>query len=198
MTGRFTRPLFWLALALPALLMTADMLRGAALPMDLLHPSGELSVRLLVAAMLPGPLAGFFGPTRFLRGWLAVRRNIGVAAFGYAVLHLIFYIIDMGLLAAIADELALPSIWTGWLALLAMAGPAATSFNGAMRALGRHRWKAVQRLAYAVLALALVHWWLLDWKWQPASLHLLPLIAAWLLWTLGRRRDRQPEKGTPA
>jgi len=198
MTGRFTRPLFWLALALPALLMLADFARGAVPAMDLLHPSGEMSVRLLVAAMLPGPLAGFFGPTRFLRGWLAVRRNIGVAAFGYGVLHLVFYLVDMGLLAAILDELTLPAIWTGWLALLAMAGPAATSFDRAMRRLGRHRWKAVQRLAYPVMALSLAHWWLLDWKWQPATLHLLPLIAAWFLWMLGRRRRAQATKGTLA
>ena len=121
MTGRFTRPLFWLALALPALLMLADFWRGAALAMDLLHPSGELSVRLMIAAMLAGPMAGIFGPNRFFRGWLAMRRNLGVAAFGYAVLHLIFYAADMGLLAAMLDELALPSIWTGWLALALMA-----------------------------------------------------------------------------
>ena len=197
MTGRFTRPLFWLALALPALLMLGDFARGAVPAMDLLHPSGELSIRLLVAAMLPGPLAGFFGPTRFLRGWLAVRRNIGVAAFGYGVLHLLFYLADMGLLAAIVDELALPAIWTGWLALLAMAGPAATSFDRAMRGLGRRRWKAVQRLAYAVMALSLVHWWLLDREWQPALLHLSPLLVAWLLWLLGRR-CRPTVKGNPA
>lgn len=181
MTGRFTRPLFWLALALPALLMIADLARGAVLAMDLLHPSGEMSVRLMILAMLAGPLAGIFGPNRVFRGWLAIRRNLGVAAFGYAVLHLVLYVIDMNALAAIVDELTLPPIWTGWLALALMIPPAAISFDAAMRALGSYKWKALQRLVYPVLALSLAHWLLLDWKWQPAALHLSPLLAAWLV-----------------
>lgn len=193
MTGRFTRPLFWLALALPALLMLADFWRGAVLAMDLLHPSGELSVRLMIAAMLAGPLAGIFGPNRFFRGWLAMRRNLGVAAFGYAVLHLIFYAADMGLLAAMLDELALPSIWTGWLALALMAVPAALSRDAAMLALGRRAWKAAQRLVYPSLLLALAHWLLLGWQWLPAALHLAPLALAWLA-LLILRFNRNPSK----
>ena len=192
MTGRFTRPLFWFALALPALLMIADLARGGVLAMDLLHPSGELSVRLMIAAMLAGPLAGVFGPNRFFRGWLAVRRNLGVAAFGYAMLHLAFYLIDIGVLAAIIDELVLPPIWTGWLALALMVPPAAISFNSAMRALGRYRWKSIQRLVYPALLLALAHWLLLDWKWQPAAIHLAPLAAAWLALIAIRFKNRKP------
>ena len=46
------RPLIWFALAVPALLMLVDFARGAVLPMDLLHPSGEMSVRLMIIAML--------------------------------------------------------------------------------------------------------------------------------------------------
>ena len=197
MSGRFTRPLFWFALALPGLLMAANLLRGDVLAMDLLHPTGELSVRLMIAAMLAGPLAGIFGPNRFFRGWLAIRRNLGVAAFGYAALHLAFYAIDMGLLAAMIEELALPSIWTGWLALGLMAIPAAISFNRAMRAMGRHAWKSAQRLVYPCLALSLAHWLLLDWNWQPAAVHLTPLLVAWLVLLLKRSRNRTQQR-TPA
>lgn len=191
MTGRVTRPLFWLALALPALLMLVDCARGAVLAMDLLHPSGEMAVRLMIAAMLAGPLTGFIGPTRFLRGWLAVRRNLGVAAFGYALLHLAFYISDMAMLPAILDEMTLPPIWTGWLALALLVPPAVISRDRAMLALGRHRWKTLQRLVYPALIFALAHWLLLGWKWQPAAIHLLPLVLAWLLWALGRWRRRE-------
>lgn len=187
MTGRFTRPLFWFALALPALLMLVDMLRGAVLPMDLLHPSGEMAVRLMIAAMLPGPLAGVFGPTTFLRGWLAIRRNLGVAAFAYGLLHLAFYATDMGNLPAILDELPLPAIWTGWLALLALFPPAAISLDAAMHALGRHRWKMIQRLVWPALLLTLAHWLMLDWQWLPALLHLAPLLAVWTLLFVRRR-----------
>ena len=82
------RILLWLVLVLPAALMVGRFVSGQALAMDLYHPSGEMSVRLMVLALLPGPLADAFGPNRFLRAWLAIRRNLGVAAFGYAVLHL--------------------------------------------------------------------------------------------------------------
>lgn len=179
------RPLLWLLLAVPAALMLAGLMRGTTPAMDLLHPSGELSVRLMLLALLPGPLAEFFGANRFLRGWLAIRRNLGVAAFAYAMLHLAFYVVDMGALAPMVDEFALPPIWTGWLALALMVPPAAVSFDAAMRALGR-RWKALQRLVYAAFALGLVHWLLLDWHWQPAAVHLAPLVIAWAL----RRRSR--------
>ena len=190
MTGRFTRPLFWFALALPALLMVADFSRGAVPAMDLLHPSGEMAVRLMIAAMLAGPLAGIFGPNRFFRGWLCVRRNLGVAGFGYAMLHLAFYIADMGILAAIVDELALPSIWTGWSALALMAVPAAISSDRAMRTMGRRKWKAAQRLVYPALLLSMAHWLLLDWQWLPAVVHLSPLIVAWLALLLFRPGTR--------
>ncbi len=196
MTGRFTKPLFWLALALPAGLMSVDLARGAVLAMDLLHPTGELSLRLMLAAMLAGPLAGIFGSNRFFRGWLAIRRNLGVAAFGYAMLHLAFYLIDMGMLAAIVDELALPSIGTGWLALALMLPPAVISFDAAMRSLGRHRWKAIQRLVYGAFALVLVHWLLLDWQWWPAMVHAVPLVAAWLALTIIKLRRKSARTET--
>ncbi|WP_230281449.1 ferric reductase-like transmembrane domain-containing protein [Croceicoccus sp. Ery15] len=190
---RGKRLLLWAVLALPAALMTYDLLSGRVLAMDLLHPSGELSVRLMVAAMLPGPLAEFFGLNRFFRAWLAVRRNLGVAAFLYGLLHLAIYVADMRMLSAIVDELTLPAIWTGWLALALMSVPAAISFNAAMRALKR-RWKQVQMFVYPAFTLALVHWLLLDWAWQPAIIHLAPLIAAWLLRLIARSRKTPIER----
>ena len=183
----------WIALAIPAVLMLRNLASGEVLAMDLLHPSGEFSIRLMILAMLPGPLADFFGRNRFMRGWLSIRRNLGVAAFAYAVLHLAIYVVDMGVLAAILGELELPAIWTGWLALFLMAAPATISFDAAMRRLGR-RWKRVQQLVYVAFALSLVHWLLLDWYWQSAAIHLAPLIIAWILRAIGRHRNRSPER----
>lgn len=191
----FRRLLFWLLLSLPAFAMAAGLLRGGVPVMDLLHPSGETAARLLVLALLPGPLAGAFGAGRFLRGWLALRRNLGVAAFSYGLLHLLFYLVDMGAAAPVLDELGIPSIWTGWLALVAMVPPAALSCDAALRRLGWRRWKAVQRLVYAAALLTLAHWLLLDWKWQPPLAHAAPLVVAWAL-LLMRRRRRPPAERT--
>ncbi len=181
------RALLWLVLAIPAALMIQRFASGEALAMDLYHPSGEMSVRLMILALLPGPLTDALGPNRFLRGWLAIRRNLGVAAFLYALLHLVFYVLDMQLLSAMVSELAIPGIWTGWLAFALLLVPAAISFNAAMRRLGR-RWKQLQRLVYPAFVLALVHWLLLDWAWGPALVHLAPLLMVWTLRMAMRRR----------
>ena len=181
------RALLWFVLAIPAALMIQRIASGEALAMDLYHPSGEMSVRLMILALLPGPLTDALGPNRFLRGWLAIRRNLGVAAFLYALLHLGFYVLDMQLLSAMVGELPIPGIWTGWLAFALLLVPAAISFNAAMRRLGR-RWKQIQRLVYPAFVLALIHWLLLDWAWGPALVHLAPLLVAWTLRMVMRRR----------
>lgn len=170
----------WFALAVPALWWGWALGRGAVTAFDLYHPTGELSLRLMIAALLPGPLIAFFGLNRVLRAWLAIRRNLGVAGFAYAALHLAVYLIDMGAFSAMLGEIGLPGIWTGWLALAMLAIPAAISTDAAMRALGR-RWKHLQRLVYPALLLALIHWALLDRAWGPALVHLAPLAVAWSL-----------------
>jgi len=180
------RILLWLALAAPMVLMTRGLIAGTAAPHDLYHPTGELSIRLMILALLAGPLAEFFGLNWFLRGWLRIRRNLGVAAFAYGLLHLALYVLDMASVAAMLDELALPAIGTAWLALIAMAVPAAISFDAAMRRLGR-RWKQLQRLVYPGFALALAHWGLLDREWGPAMVHLAPVLLAWALRLLASR-----------
>lgn len=174
------KALVWLILALPALDIARRYLFDDALLMDLLEPSGEWAIRMLILALLPGPLASVFNPGLILRTWIALRRNIGVAAFCYSLLHLVIYCVDLGMVAAIIDEFSLNSIWTGWLALLLLAIPAALSFDSAMRRLGA-RWKSLQRLAYAAFALALVHWLLLGWGWLPVLVQVGPLLAVWCL-----------------
>lgn len=183
----------WIVLAIPGILMLRDFATGSVLAMDLLDPAGEMALRLMILALLPGPLVEIFGPGRFLRAWLMLRRNLGVAAFAYALLHLLFYAADMSP-AGMVDELPLPGIWTGWLALAMLIPPAAISFDAAVRVLGR-RWRTVQRLVYLALAVGVVHWLLLAWEWLPAALHIAPLILAWLARHVRRRtylRHRSP------
>lgn len=187
----------WLLLALPALAMIRAYAGGEVLAMDLLHPTGETSLRLMILAMLAGPLADLFGRNAFLRAWLAIRRNLGVASFAYAALHLVFYAIDMGVLGGaigpILDELELPGIWTGWLSFLFMLAAASISTDAAMRALGRW-WKRIQTGLYAAVLLAAAHWWLLDRAYGPALVHLAPLLLAWGARMLQRRRRAAARK----
>ncbi len=176
---RDSLPLFWLLLAVPGAVMLYAWASGATDTMDMIAPTGEWAARLMIAAMLLGPLTGVLGSRGWLRWLLARRRALGVAAFGYAALHLAFYVIDMGSVAAMLDELPIRSIWTGWLALAVMLPMALTSNMTAMRALKR-AWKLVQRLAYPAAVLTLLHWlWVHDGA-TVALVHFAPLALVWL------------------
>lgn len=184
------RAIFWLVLALPAAGMVFATISGQETAHKLLHPSGEFSIRLMIVAMLAGPLNDAFGPNRFFRGWIAIRRNLGVAAFMYAVLHLVLYFVDLASLSKILGEFMAPAILTGWLATAFMLAAAATSFNRAVVRLGRARWKMVQRSVYFALLLTVLHWGLLDDNFMPAIGHIVPLLLAWAAraWVMFSRR----------
>lgn len=181
----------WVILALPALFQLHGWWTGAIDTMDMLHPTGETSARLMIAAMLIGPLAGVLGPRRWLLWLLARRRALGVAAFAYAVLHLVFYVIDMGSLDAILGELPIASIWTGWLALALMLPMALTSNQRSMQWL-RAAWKRVQQLAYPAAVLTLLHWWWVHDGADAAVAHFAPLAFLWLVLALRRLRPNRP------
>ncbi len=176
MPRQLPKALIWAALALPALLWLSQ---AWALDNydweDLLHPTGELSARLLVVALAITPLVQIFPETRPLRWLLRHRRAIGLAAFGYAALHTFFYVGAMGSLDDILAEAPAIGIWPGWAALALMLPLAVTSSDAAMRAL-KSGWKRVQRLAYPAAALTLVHWAFIHNNRWTALAHFLPLI----------------------
>jgi sulfoxide reductase heme-binding subunit YedZ len=170
------RLFLWMLLALPALVMLVRYWQGQAIAMELLHPTGEFSARLMVVAMMLGPLAALLGPRRWLNWLIARRRYFGVAAFCYAVLHLIFYVIDMETVEDMLAEIGALGIWTGWVAMLLFIPLALTSNNAAMRAL-KANWKRLQRLVYPTAVLVLVHWIFVHNNLGPALVHFIPLIA---------------------
>lgn len=163
-------------LSLPALVMLVRYWQGQAIAMELLHPTGEFSARLMIIAMMLGPLAALLGQKPWLNWLTARRRYLGVAAFGYAVLHLIFYIIDMETIEDMLAEIGALGIWTGWVAMLLFVPLALTSNNTAMRAL-KANWKRLQRLVYPTAILVLVHWIFVHNNLGPALVHFIPLIA---------------------
>jgi sulfoxide reductase heme-binding subunit YedZ len=186
----------WLLLAVPAFFQIHDAVTSTnpRIFHILVHPSGETSVRLLIVAMIATPLTMLFRGYRLPLWLLRNRRYFGVAAFGYAALHTLFYVVDKGTLDRVVGDLNRLYIWTGWLAFLVFLPLAATSVDWAVRRLGRW-WKPLQRWVYAAAALTLVHWASLHgWKEVvPALVHFAPLIALslWRLWYLRKRsRDR--------
>ena len=169
-----SRVLIWALLSIPALAMLIGYARGQVGAMELLHPTGEFSARLMIFAMMLSPLVALLGPKPWL-GWLVKRRRyFGVAAFGYALLHLIFYVIDMETVADMLAEIGALGIWTGWLAMLLFVPLAFTSNNAAMRTL-KARWKKLQRLVYPTSILVLIHWIFVHNNFGPALVHFIPL-----------------------
>jgi sulfoxide reductase heme-binding subunit YedZ len=162
-------------LAIPAAFMLYEFLPADAAADDLLKGSGETSARFLIAALAVSPLRRLFPRLRWL-AWLAAhRRALGVSAFAYALLHVMFYVIDMGSLQLMLAELGATGIWTGWLAVAIFIPLAATSSDRAVRWLQR-RWQRLHRLVYVAAIATLVHWIYVHDGAVAAWLHFVPLI----------------------
>jgi sulfoxide reductase heme-binding subunit YedZ len=177
----------WALFSIPAALMLNSAFTSGdpRIVHQLLHPSGEFSARFMIVAMMATPLTMIF---RGWRGpkWLKTnRRYLGVAAFGYALLHTIFYILDKGSMEHIIDELPRFYIWTGWVAFAIFIPLAITSMDYFLRKMGP-KWKSLQRWTYPAAVLTLLHWASLhNWEHPTAALvHFGPLAAlsAYRLW----------------
>ncbi len=120
-----------------------------------LHTLGKTGLNLLVLTLAITPI-------RKQTGWnwlVALRRSLGLAAFGYIVLHAVTYaVLDQGLAwrSLLVDVTLRPYITVGFLGLVLMIPLAVTSTNAMQRRLGR-RWKQLHRLVYAIGILGAVH-----------------------------------------
>jgi sulfoxide reductase heme-binding subunit YedZ len=189
--------LIWLVLAMPAIAMVAGFVRDPVTAFDLIHPSGEFSVRLMIAAMMISPLRAILGRRGWLDWLLANRRAFGVAACGYGLLHLGFYLYDMGDWGMIAEEAAIFSIWTGYAAMLIFTAMAVTSNSASQRAL-RANWKRLQRLVYPAALLIALHWVYVDGEWAGMVFHFVPLLILETARIVLMFKRRSARRGTQA
>ncbi|MGI9402391.1 MAG: sulfite oxidase heme-binding subunit YedZ [Rhizobiaceae bacterium] len=176
---------FWAILALPSIPMIAGLSGGSASPEFLLHPTGEFAARFMIIAMMITPLRMLFPKASWLL-WLSRRRRyLGVAAFGYAVLHTLLYLIDMGSLRAMLSEFTAIGIWTGWAAFFIFIPLAVTSNDWSQRIM-LSKWKQLQRLVYIAAILTLVHWIFVHNNLGPALVHFVPLalLEAYRIWRI--------------
>ncbi len=175
----------WIALALATGQLGAEPVK------ETLHQLGLWAVRLLLITLA-------VTPARTILQWprlLLVRRMLGVAAFAYAVAHLLLYVAFEAFdLAKVASEIVLRLYLTiGLAALLGLAALAVTSTDGMVRRLGGRRWQRLHRLVYPIAVLALVHYFI-----QSKLEVYEPMVMDGLfLWLMGyrlasaRRRDRR-------
>ena len=123
------------------------------------HITGSYSLYFLMASLA-------VTPARKLLKWKSVaklRRTLGLWSFYYLTLHfLTFVVFDhfFSLSSIINDIVKRPYITVGFLALCILLPLAATSFNGAIKILGK-RWQTLHRGIYVAAILAVVHYfWL--------------------------------------
>jgi sulfoxide reductase heme-binding subunit YedZ len=147
----------------------------------LIRGTGDWTLRMLCLTLAVTPL-------REWTGWSALarfRRMLGLFAFFHLVLHALAYAwLDMGLDpgAIVVDIAKRPFILVGTLALLLMVPLAATSFNRAIKALGAARWKLLHRAVYAIVLLALLHFfWMRAGKNDFAEVGVYAAVVAVLL-----------------
>jgi methionine sulfoxide reductase heme-binding subunit len=183
----------WAVLALPALGMIAPFfgeetraLRGV------IHGSGEFAARFMIISMMATPLLLLTKGSGFARWLVKNRRYFGVAAFAYAAVHTLAYVMAEDSLARILAEATEFDMAMGWLAFAVFIPLAATSMDYAVRKLGRW-WKPLQRWTYIAAVATLLHWAALhNWGgWPPAAVHFAPLALLTLYrlwWTYLRKR----------
>lgn len=164
---------FWVLLALPSIGLISSALSGGDLE-PLLHPTGEFSARFMIIAMMLTPLRMLFPKSGIVLWLMRRRRYLGVAAFGYAALHTLYYVVDLGALSAIVADIAKLGIWTGWVAFVIFVPLAMTSNDASVRRL-RRSWKTLQRFIYPAAVATLLHWIFVHDNYGPALVHFVPL-----------------------
>ncbi|HTK34421.1 MAG TPA: ferric reductase-like transmembrane domain-containing protein [Caulobacteraceae bacterium] len=160
----------WPLLAAPPAVVLVLYARDAMSYGQVLHFTGDWSVRLLILALAVTPLRLMFPRAPAMRWALRRRRDVGVAAFGYAAFHLAAYLAHKMSPALILQEGKEADLATGWLAFLIFCALAATSNDAAVRALKRN-WKRLHRMVYVAAVLAFAHWLMTAFELRDAVVH---------------------------
>ncbi|WP_312467636.1 protein-methionine-sulfoxide reductase heme-binding subunit MsrQ [Stutzerimonas nitrititolerans] len=141
-------PFYWLYLAAIAAL-------GPDPGKVLVDNLGQGALVFLLCSLAMTPLQRLSG----WAGWISFRRQLGLWAFAYAVLHLsayLYFLLGLDFSSFGAELVERPYITVGAVALMGLLALAATSTRWSMRKLGR-RWKQLHRLVYPVLLIVLLH-----------------------------------------
>jgi sulfoxide reductase heme-binding subunit YedZ len=123
---------------------------------EALNQLGLVAFIFLVASLACAPLKNILGWTWPIR----IRRELGLFAFFYALLHVSTYTgLDQSFdFRAIWEDVTQRKfIFVGFAAFVLLVPLAVTSTNAAVRRLGFVRWKRLHRLAYVAGVLAAIH-----------------------------------------
>ncbi len=152
----------WFILILPALPLIWDLYVNLRYYAEIMFLSGLWSIKFLVLSLAITPfslLTKRWKWGRVISRWLLPRRRyFGVAAFGYAALHTLYYIRDVRSAYSIWLEAFDLPIFLGWLAVIVMFLLAITSNDYAIKKMGKG-WKLLQRFSYLAAFGAFYHYY---------------------------------------
>ncbi len=192
---------FWTVLAVPSIPLILQLVegsqgsRGRSPAHEIVELSGVVATLLLLAALALSPLQTIFPRSGVLAWFVKRRRYLGVAAFSYSVVHVVFYFIDLGSLREVLAEFSTPLILTGWVALFVFVPLAITSNAVMVRAMGWRRWKTVQRGAYVAAVLVLAHWLIVEP--EPGPMIFFGVVAALEAYRLWRYLANRNANASP-
>jgi sulfoxide reductase heme-binding subunit YedZ len=153
---------------------------------EITHATGDWTLRLLLLSLAVTPAR------RLLRfpALAPLRRTLGLAAFGYASLHLLTYVaLDQGFAWALLleDVSERRYVTAGFAAFLCLVPLAVTSTRRAQKRLGP-KWQRLHRLVYPAAILAVIHYlWLVKADLLPPLAYASVLAVLLALRLRGRR-----------
>jgi len=146
-----------LLLPLAKALLEADAISHGARPLnDLIHRAGFWALVFLGLTLAVTPFRRIFRYGNLID----IRRMLGVGTFCYIAAHLTLFFADQSYdvgkaVHEISHRVYLIIGATAWLGLAALA---ATSTDGMVRRLGALRWRRLHQAIYAIVLLALIHY----------------------------------------
>jgi sulfoxide reductase heme-binding subunit YedZ len=160
-SGRFSpeKTLFLVSSILPAVWLVglaANGQLGARPWTEAIHFTGLWAIRFLAVTLAVTPLRRLFNMPKLYLG----RRIFGLAALGYAALHLTLYIIDQGFGRALSEIVLRIYLTIGAVAVGLLVALGATSTDGAIKRLGATRWNRLHMAVYAIAVLGTVHFFM--------------------------------------
>ena len=172
-----------LVIAIPAIVMLSRYAFVGGGLGQVIQASGEWAARLLIVTLAITPIRMLFKGRHWPMWLFKRRRDLGLAAFLYGLLHLGAYVIRQSSINVILYDIQYLEYIFGWLAFAGMLVLALISNDAALHRLGT-MWKKVQRLVYIAAVAAFLHWVWIKLDNVPALIHFAPLalLEAYRLW----------------
>ena len=169
---------FRLLLALPAFGMLIQWAMSGSLS-RLIDQSGEWAVRFLILTLAITPARLLLKQVHSGPHWpnwlLKRRRELGMASFLYALLHLSVYLLRQWNIHVVLFDLRSAAYMLGWFGFATLLALAITSNDASVHWLGRW-WKPLQRVVYLSAIAVFLHWYLILQDHSAMWLHLAPLV----------------------